>query len=210
MFCLGDNFHDTAGADRLEPHAAGMLDALARHARIGLTVRATGDLHIEPHHLVEDTGITLGQALTQALDEINAAFQSLRKDESVLLFGIDTPGYASLLIAVSVVREKESGAIYNIASSTATRSAPFRWAPLRVAAAGVAAAADEAAARAFDRFYRVDTARTRASGGSGLGLAISKSFVELHGGTLTIRSTVGQGTEVTVTFPLRQAAAKVA
>jgi signal transduction histidine kinase len=47
-------------------------------------------------------------------------------------------------------------------------------------------------------------------GGSGLGLAISKSFVELHGGALTIRSTVGQGTEVTVTFPLRQAAARVA
>lgn len=46
-----------------------MLDALARHARIGLSVRATGDLHIEPHHLIEDTGITLGQALKQALGD---------------------------------------------------------------------------------------------------------------------------------------------
>ena len=59
-------------------------------------------------------------------------------------------------------------------------------------------------------FEQVENQFTKSRGGSGLGLAISKSFVELHGGTLTIRSTVGQGTEVTVTFPLRQAAAKVA
>ena len=59
-------------------------------------------------------------------------------------------------------------------------------------------------------FEQVENQFTKSRGGSGLGLAISKSFVELHGGTLTIRSTVGQGTEVTMTFPLRQAAAKVA
>ncbi len=59
-------------------------------------------------------------------------------------------------------------------------------------------------------FEQVENQFTKSRGGSGLGLAISKSFVELHGGTLTIRSTVGHGTEVTVTFPLRQAAAKVA
>ena len=59
-------------------------------------------------------------------------------------------------------------------------------------------------------FEQVENQFTKTRGGSGLGLAISKSFVELHGGTLSIRSTVGQGTEVTVTFPLRQPAAKVA
>ncbi|WP_421695780.1 ATP-binding protein [Aestuariivirga sp.] len=59
-------------------------------------------------------------------------------------------------------------------------------------------------------FEQVENQFTKTRGGSGLGLAISRSFVELHGGTLTIRSTVGQGTEVTVTFPLRQPAAKVA
>ena len=46
-----------------------MLDALARHSRLGLSVRGTGDLHVEPHHLIEDTGITLGQALSQALGD---------------------------------------------------------------------------------------------------------------------------------------------
>ncbi|MGR3445063.1 imidazoleglycerol-phosphate dehydratase HisB [Thalassococcus profundi] len=46
-----------------------MLDQLARHALIDLTVRATGDLHIDDHHTVEDTGITIGQALTEALGD---------------------------------------------------------------------------------------------------------------------------------------------
>jgi len=46
-----------------------MLDQLARHALIDLTIRASGDLHIDDHHTVEDVGITLGQALTQALGD---------------------------------------------------------------------------------------------------------------------------------------------
>lgn len=46
-----------------------MLDQLARHALIDMTVRATGDLHIDDHHTVEDVGIALGQALTQAMGD---------------------------------------------------------------------------------------------------------------------------------------------
>jgi len=46
-----------------------MLDQLARHSLIDMTIRATGDLHIDDHHTVEDTGITLGQALGQALGD---------------------------------------------------------------------------------------------------------------------------------------------
>lgn len=46
-----------------------MLDQLARHSMIDMTVSATGDLHIDDHHTVEDTGIALGQALTQALGD---------------------------------------------------------------------------------------------------------------------------------------------
>ena len=46
-----------------------MLDQLARHALIDMTVRCNGDLHIDDHHAVEDVGIALGQALTQAMGD---------------------------------------------------------------------------------------------------------------------------------------------
>ncbi|SLN41002.1 imidazoleglycerol-phosphate dehydratase HisB [Roseisalinus antarcticus] len=46
-----------------------MLDQLSRHSLIDMTIRASGDLHIDDHHTVEDTGIALGQALREALGD---------------------------------------------------------------------------------------------------------------------------------------------
>ncbi len=46
-----------------------MLDQLARHSLIDMTIRATGDTHIDDHHTVEDTGIALGQALSDAMGD---------------------------------------------------------------------------------------------------------------------------------------------
>lgn len=53
----------------------------------------------------------------------------------------------------------------------------------------------------FDRFYKVDRARTRDSNSSGLGLAIAKKIIETHNGAIEVSSTVGEGTTFTVTLP---------
>ena len=55
--------------------------------------------------------------------------------------------------------------------------------------------------RVFDRFYRVDPARSRHTTGTGLGLAIVKSIAELHGGWASIESQPTKGTVVTMRFP---------
>ena len=65
---------------------------------------------------------------------------------------------------------------------------------------------EEAIPQLFDRFYRVDPARTKATGGSGLGLAIAQAIVENHHGQIQIESKFGKGTTVTVTLPQQETA----
>ena len=60
---------------------------------------------------------------------------------------------------------------------------------------------EDAIGHIFERFYRVDKARSRKSGGSGLGLAIVRTIAQKHQGEITVHSTLGKGSEFVVTFP---------
>ncbi len=87
-----------------------MLDQLARHSLIDMEVSAKGDLHIDDHHTVEDTGIALGQAIRQALgDRAGIARYAdclLPMDETLARAAIDVSGRPFLLFRADFPREK--------------------------------------------------------------------------------------------------------
>ncbi|MFT6223409.1 MAG: imidazoleglycerol-phosphate dehydratase [Paracoccaceae bacterium] len=87
-----------------------MLDQLARHALIDLKVRTSGDLHIDDHHSVEDTGIAIGQALTQALGDKRGIRRygscHLPMDDAQVRAALDLSGRAFLIWNVSFPTQK--------------------------------------------------------------------------------------------------------
>lgn len=97
----------------------------------------------------------------------------------------------------------ENGIKYNVPGGTLTVSLHRQEdnAVLKVTDTGVGIPADSLS-HIFERFYRVDKARSRKSGGSGLGLSIVRSMVERNHGTIQVESSIGEGTTFTVTFPL--------
>ena len=97
----------------------------------------------------------------------------------------------------------ENGIKYNIAggSLTIALSREEDNAVIKIADTGVGIPED-AIGHIFERFYRVDKARSRKSGGSGLGLSIVRNMVERNGGTIAVSSQSGKGSIFTVTFPV--------
>jgi imidazoleglycerol-phosphate dehydratase len=87
-----------------------MLDLLARHSRIDITVKAKGDLHIDQHHTTEDVGIALGQAMKQALGDMKGitryADVHMPMDEALTRVAIDISGRPYLVFKAEFSRDK--------------------------------------------------------------------------------------------------------
>jgi imidazoleglycerol-phosphate dehydratase len=87
-----------------------MLDQIARHGMIDLTVKAKGDLHIDDHHTVEDVGIALGQAVRQALGDMKGitryADVHLPMDETLTRVALDVSGRPFLVFRTEFPRDK--------------------------------------------------------------------------------------------------------
>ena len=97
----------------------------------------------------------------------------------------------------------ENGIKYNIAGGQLriTLRREGDNAVLRVSDTGMGIP-EEALSHIFERFYRVDKARSRATGGSGLGLAIVRTIVQRNRGEIRVDSVIDQGTCFTVNFPI--------
>jgi imidazoleglycerol-phosphate dehydratase len=87
-----------------------MLELLARHSRIDLSVKAKGDLHIDQHHTTEDVGIALGQAVKQALGDMKGiaryADVHVPMDEALTRVAVDISGRPFLVFKAEFVRDK--------------------------------------------------------------------------------------------------------
>jgi imidazoleglycerol-phosphate dehydratase len=103
----GTGTHDIATGIGFFDH---MLDQLARHSLIDITVRAKGDLHIDFHHTAEDVGITLGQAIRQALADKTGirryASSDLPMDGTLTRCAVDVSGRPFLVFKVEFTRDK--------------------------------------------------------------------------------------------------------
>jgi imidazoleglycerol-phosphate dehydratase len=87
-----------------------MLTLLAKHSLIDLTVKATGDLHVDHHHTVEDTGICFGKALAQALGDKQGIVRygsiALPMEETLVTAAVDLSGRMAFVFKVDFPTEK--------------------------------------------------------------------------------------------------------
>ena len=155
-------------------------------------VEAGGDLH--------RTRVNIDALLVEAADR--GRFVAEAKDIEIVVQETDLhieADSSQLAMAVknlvdNAVRYSEGGKVELTAEGRGD------WVTITVADQGIGIPSDELA-RIFERFYRVDKARSRATGGTGLGLAIVRHVVENHGGQVVVESDLGVGSRFTLTLP---------
>lgn len=183
-------------------------------AEIGKLTGLTGDLltlsRLEEAEAAPATDllpVDLARVAAETLDEVRPQAEAkqhdmtLRAPEELIVKGDDV-ALRTLVrnLLENAVRYTEPGGHIELRLRTWRDPAGREWAVLSVADDGVGIPlADQQ--RVFERFYRVDKARSRETGGTGLGLSIVRHVVERHGGKVELESTLGVGSTFTVRLP---------
>ncbi|HEX5166189.1 MAG TPA: HAMP domain-containing sensor histidine kinase [Thermomicrobiales bacterium] len=152
------------------------------------------ELHSERHRL--------GSLVADAAESMRPLFED---QQTRLTVATDTPVdvWADGDRIQQVVRSLLDNALKHTSGGQVDVSAGSegRWAVVTIRDTG-SGIPSEALPHIFDRFYRIDTARSRAAGGTGLGLSIAKAIVEAHGGEISITSEPDRGTTVMFRLPV--------
>lgn len=172
---------------------AGIIDDLLDISRIeaGRT---------ELHRTEIDLAATIGAVVTSLEQQVGAKGQTLTVDlpPSLPAVWADPARVAQILTNLLSNAYKYTPAGGSIAITAGTEESEVR---IEVADTGIGLTTAEQE-RLFTKFFRSANPQARQASGTGLGLAITKSLVELHGGTMTVRSTAGEGSTFGFTLPL--------
>jgi two-component system phosphate regulon sensor histidine kinase PhoR len=134
--------------------------------------------------------------LTPFADQMNVAFHLKKQGETQVCGSAQILSSMVYNLCENAIRYNQEGGSVNIDLSSQDDAVR-----LSIADTGIGISADEQQ-RVFERFYRVDRTRSRLTGGTGLGLAIVKHGANYHGATLSLSSTPGKGSCITISFPI--------
>jgi len=196
---LGPDTGHTAASDQVA-----LDDILSESDRLGRMVDQM--LTLAEADAGQRTVLSSEVSLNELIDEVVRSMRSIAETRQMLLETRLTddvsvhgdPGRLRELVSVlldNAVKYADAGGRVEVALRNEHRKAI-----IEVSDNGPGIPRD-ALPHVFDRFYRVDKARSRESGGTGLGLAIARHIVDAHGGTINIESSAGAGTKVTVELP---------
>lgn len=210
LMAIRANLEIIERSEDVDDHYEAAAEAKAEVARMS---RLVSDLLLlgqaDDGQALERTPVDVAEIVSRVVERARLLFPDHQIDVGSLETALVTGDADRLQQAIwNLV---ENAARYTPAGGTIEVSlAPERGAiQIDVSDTGVGIA-PEHQPRIFERFYRVDSARSRRSGGSGLGLAIVKYVVGAHGGTVTVASQPGRGAQFTLRLPAATAVAEPA